>query len=105
MLGATGQQQPIDAMLDTGFSGFLTLPPSLVASLGLTWLGREQGAFADGTVELVDVYRAAVLWEGQPRPAEVDEVDGTPLLGGKRRANIRTRRVSLEMPMMVSWGT
>jgi clan AA aspartic protease len=81
VLGASGQQQPLDAVLDTGFSGYLTLPPGLIASLGLAWLGREQGILADGSVELFDVYRAAVLWDGRPRPVEVDAADGSPLLG------------------------
>ena len=81
VLGAGGQQQPLDAVLDTGFSGFLTLASSLIAALGLTWLGREQGILADDSVELFDVYRAVVLWDGQPRPVEVDAVDGRPLLG------------------------
>jgi clan AA aspartic protease len=79
--GAGGQQQPIDPLLDTGYSGYLTLPPGLTASLGLVWLGREQGVLADGSVGLFDVYRATVLWDGQPRPVEVDAIDGRPLLG------------------------
>jgi clan AA aspartic protease len=79
--GAGGQQQSLDTLLDTGFSGYLTLPPGVIASLGLVWLGREQGILADGSVEFFDVYHAAVLWDGQSRPVEVDAVDGRPLLG------------------------
>ena len=57
----------LEAIIDTGFSGFLTLPPSTVASLSLAWLGREQGILADGRAELFDVFRAEVNWDGQPR--------------------------------------
>jgi predicted aspartyl protease len=39
VIGITGPQ-PIDVIIDTGFSGFLTLPPATVAALGLAWLGR-----------------------------------------------------------------
>jgi clan AA aspartic protease len=81
VLGASGQQQPVDTVLDTGFTGYLTLPPGLIASLGLVWLGREQGILADGSVGVFDVYRATVLWDGRPRPVEIDEVDGGSLLG------------------------
>src|SRR5206468_11972725 len=80
-LGRDGRRQPIQAIIDTGFSGFLTLPPALVASLGLTWLGREPGVLADGREELFDVYRATILWDDQPRTLEVEAADTMPLLG------------------------
>jgi len=35
-----GQPHDIDAVIDTGFSGFLTLPPALIFALGLPWLCR-----------------------------------------------------------------
>ncbi len=40
----------MEAIIDTGFNGFLTLPPALVAALGLPWLCRQQGQLADGSV-------------------------------------------------------
>jgi hypothetical protein len=39
--GPGGQQQDIEAIINTGFTGFLTLPPALVAALGLPWLSRH----------------------------------------------------------------
>jgi predicted aspartyl protease len=59
----------------------LTLPAAIIASLGITWLGREQGTLAGGSTEFFDVYRAAVLWQGQPRPVEVEATEMAPLLG------------------------
>lgn len=41
--GPSGQQQEIEAIVDTGFTGFLTLPPALIAALGLSWLSRQPG--------------------------------------------------------------
>jgi hypothetical protein len=38
--GPSGQQQEIEAIIDTGFTGFLTLPPALIQALGLAWLCR-----------------------------------------------------------------
>ena len=35
-LGPHGHQQEIEAVIDTGFTGFLTMPPALVAVLGLS---------------------------------------------------------------------
>ena len=39
--GPTGQELELEAVVDTGFSGFLTLPPGSIAELGLPWLCRE----------------------------------------------------------------
>ncbi len=35
---ALGQPYDIETVIDTGFTGFLTLPSSLIAKLGLPWL-------------------------------------------------------------------
>lgn len=67
--------------IDTGFSGFLTLPPRLVTTLGLAWLCRQPGILADGRVEYFDVYVATVIWDGQPRTVEVEAADTEPLVG------------------------
>ena len=40
VLGPDGQRQTVDAVIDTGFNGFLTLPEQAVAALGL----RRSGA-------------------------------------------------------------
>ncbi len=38
--GPSGQEREVNAVIDTGFNGFLTLPPILVTALGLTRLSR-----------------------------------------------------------------
>ena len=78
---AAGQPHDVEAVIDTGFNGFLTLPPPLVAALGLTWLCRQHGQLADGSVQPFDVYEATVDWDGQPRSVEVEAVDAQPLVG------------------------
>ena len=79
--GRGSRQRQLDAVLDTGFTGYLTLRPSIIAALQLTWLGREQGTLADGSVDLFDVYRATVIWDGQPRPIEVEAANADALVG------------------------
>lgn len=73
--------EAIEAMIDTGFSGFLTLPPRIIASLGLSWVCRQSGILADGSVRPFDVYAATVVWDGQERTVETEAVDTEPLLG------------------------
>jgi len=78
---AGGQPQSVPAVIDTGFNGFLTLPPTLVATLGLPWLCGQEGQLADGSVQAFDVYVATVDWDGQPRSVEVDAAEAQPLIG------------------------
>jgi clan AA aspartic protease len=76
-----GVRQDVDAVIDTGFSGFLTLPTALIASLGLRLRGRAQVTLADGSMVLTNVYTGAVIWDGQPRVIEIDAADTDPLVG------------------------
>ena len=79
--GPAGQEREINAVIDTGFNGFLTLPPILIAALGLTRLSRGRAILANGTEDIFDIYGVTVLWDGQPRYIETDAVDTTPLVG------------------------
>jgi len=79
--GPTGHAHDVDALIDTGFNGFLTLPPALVTALGLTRRSRGRAQLANGSEELFDIYGVTVLWDGQPRYVEADAVDTTPLVG------------------------
>jgi clan AA aspartic protease len=76
-----GQTHDIQTVIDTGFTGFLTLPSSLIAILDLPWLCRQQGQLADGSIHAFDVFSVTVLWEGRQRLIEVEAVDADPLLG------------------------
>ena len=76
-----GHSHDVEAVIDTGFNGFLTLPPALVAALALPWLCRQQGQLADGSFQAFDVYVAKVDWDGQPRNVEVEAADAQPLIG------------------------
>ena len=81
ILDALAQEQEVEAILDTGFTGSLTLPPMLIAGLGLLWRSRANAVLANGTVEQFDIYAATVLWDGMPRPILVQAIDTAPLLG------------------------
>jgi clan AA aspartic protease len=78
---ASGHFQQTETVIDSGFTGYLTLPTSVVASLGLPWRGHGHGVLADGSVTIFDVYTATVLWDGHPRILIVDAVAVESLLG------------------------
>lgn len=79
--GPTGQTREIEAVVDTGYNGYLTLPPMLIAELELPFQSEGQATLANGSVEYFDVYGVTALWDGQPRLVDADEADTTPLIG------------------------
>ena len=79
--GPSGQEREIEAVVDTGFNGFLTLPPALVAELGLTFQGEGWTTLANGSVETFEIYGVTMLWDGLPRYVDADAVGPTPLAG------------------------
>ena len=79
--GFRGRQQEVEAVVDTGYTGWLTLPPTVIGALNLRWRTVGRGTLADGSVSLFDVYQAKVVWDGRVRSVFVDEFDATPLVG------------------------
>ena len=79
--GPSGQGREVDAVVDTGFNGFLTLPPTMIVELELPFQSEGRATLANGSVEYFDVYGVTALWDGLPRFVDVDEADTTPLLG------------------------
>jgi clan AA aspartic protease len=71
----------VEAVVDTGFTGHLTLPSATVEALGLPIIGSAESILADGSLVMEDVCLARVLWHGGERPARVLVADATPLLG------------------------
>jgi clan AA aspartic protease len=75
------QRQMIDAVIDTGFTGFLTLPLSVLTNLNLQAYRREEGILGDGSTCIFDVYRGLVIWDGELRQIDINEADTAPLVG------------------------
>lgn len=75
--------QLVDAVIDTGFSGFLTLPSHIITALGLTWKGRDAATLGDGSSCIFDVYIAIVIWDGEYRTIDINESETVPLIGMK----------------------
>lgn len=77
-------QPEMDAgfVVDTGFTGFLTLPPAMVSALNLPFLRRIPAHLADGSTIFLSVYSATIVWDRAPRDVEVLATTGRqPLLG------------------------
>src|SRR2546423_1240800 len=76
-------RQPPDfrAAVDTGFNGSLTLPSSLIESLGLPWRTQGSAVLADGSLHRFDIHAAVVLWDGNTRIILVEAAETEPLVG------------------------
>lgn len=79
--GPRGQDQVIEAIVDTGFTGALTLPPGVIASLGLPWRTRGSAVLANGSIDQFDIHAGTVIWDGVPRSILVEAADTNPLVG------------------------
>ena len=79
--GKAGQQEDFSAVLDTGFTEYLTLSRETIARLSLRHVHTAQVVLGDGSEVQVPVYRAEVLWHGQWRLIYVHETAGGALVG------------------------
>jgi clan AA aspartic protease len=79
--GPGGVEADVDAVLDTGFTSSLTLPPAVVAALALARQSGGSALVADGSVRPFDICAAEVDWGGTWRPVLVWVVGDEVLLG------------------------
>ena len=66
--GILGRERVVDALLDTGFNGTLTLPPLMVLELGMPFRFARTIMLGDGTTQDVSSHRGHIIWEGVERP-------------------------------------
>lgn len=71
----------VEFVVDTGFVGYLTLPPSAVEALDLPFVRRITANLADDSAIYVSVYAATIVWNGQEQDVEVLATGRRPLLG------------------------
>lgn len=71
-------KQMVEALIDTGFSGFLSLPLSMVKSLELPWIFSDFVTLGDGSEVIFQMYRAIVIWDGQYKVVEWQHQNRNP---------------------------
>lgn len=94
VVGPAGQICPVEAAIDTGYDGFLTLPVSLIHELDLPYVGTARATLGDGNQVRMTLFRAAVLWEEEPCEVLVLASEGGVLLG---MALLTGSRVTLDV--------
>jgi clan AA aspartic protease len=71
----------IEFVIDTGFEGFLTLPPDLVAKLSLPYIAKIQANLADNSKTVTNAHAIKIVWNGAEREVIVLAMGRRPLLG------------------------
>jgi len=79
--GPSGRRRLVEAVVDTGYDGWLSLPSSVIHYLGLAWIRTGPITLADGSEIEFNVYDAVVKWDGKLRHVTVDELEAAPLVG------------------------
>lgn len=81
IIDGEGRIRSLETVLDTGFTGYLTLPTDSIQQLGLRSVGRRTFELANGELFEFEAFLAAVSWHGRLRDILVLGSDGAPLLG------------------------
>ena len=81
VVGADGRTKEKEAVVDTGYSGSLTLPSATIQALGLPWMSTDEAELADGSICNFEVYAGHVIWDDKARSILVDQADADSLVG------------------------
>ena len=81
VMDRSGQFESIGAVLDTGFTGALTLPRNLIQLLRMTTAGERTASLANGEIVNLNCWHGLVHWHGERCRVLVLQTDGQPLLG------------------------
>jgi clan AA aspartic protease len=75
------QTKFITAVIDTGYTSFLSLPSEVITELNLSWTGIDRGTLGDGSEVTFAIYAAKVIWDGEYRDIPINEAETDPLVG------------------------
>ena len=79
--GGDGVFRSVECTVDTGFTGWLSLPQTIIRGFGLLYQGQRPVVLADGSERMVPIYLAFISWHNRTLPRLVHRSDGSPLIG------------------------
>lgn len=94
VIGQARQIALVEAAIDTGYDGFLTLPSALIRDLDLPFAGTARATLGDGNEVGMDLYLGAVVWDEEPCEVLVLAAEGGVLMG---MALLAGSRVTLDV--------
>jgi clan AA aspartic protease len=88
---SNGSDFDVEAVIDSGFTGSLTLPVAAIAALDLAHQSGGRAVLADWSVQQVDMYAAEIDWDGNWRSVLAMRVGGEALVGMRLLAGHEVR--------------
>lgn len=79
--GPSGAECDVDVVVDTGFTGVLTLPATIITALGLPPHSGGEMKLGDGTSCKFDTDEVEIEWDGVWLTHRATEIEAEPLLG------------------------
>ncbi|MHC5932828.1 clan AA aspartic protease [Nostoc sp.] len=71
----------IEFVIDTGFTEFLSLPPTAVTLLGFPFVYDMYANLANNSNVILPIHQATIIWNGEEREVNVLATGRLPLLG------------------------
>jgi clan AA aspartic protease len=81
VLNESKKTQVVSAVIDTGYTGDLMLPKSIVEELQLSLRGIQEATLGDDSVAVFELYTGSVIWDGEIRNVEINASEVSALLG------------------------
>ena len=81
LVGDSKRLKSVRAIIDTGFTGDLTVPKSVIDELGFTIRGFQKVILADGSRQYFEMCVGSIIWNGQIRQVEINAAETDSLVG------------------------
>ena len=73
--GDNKRLKSVRAIIDTGFTGDLTLPRNVIDELGFTLRGVQRVILGDGSLQYFEMFVGSIIWDGQMRQVEINAAE------------------------------
>ena len=81
VVGDNKQLRSVRAIIDTGFTGDLTLSKAIINELELPIRGIQEVILGDGSLQNFEMCAGAVIWDGQMKRVEINAAETDSLIG------------------------
>ena len=92
--GPSARELRVDAVIDSGFSGYLVLSPESIRALHLPRFASGRIVLANGEDAVVDFHAAEIRWDGRWIEVEICAAGGEALLG---MSMLRAHELNIEV--------
>ena len=79
--GDNKRLKSVRAIIDTGFTGDLTLSRNVIDELGFTLRGVQRVILGDGSLQYFEMFVGSIIWDGQMRQVEINAAETDSLVG------------------------